>query len=48
MRRETFDKLADEHGRLVRQAMVKIQPRLARAARRGEAAYWGAMLRAGL
>jgi hypothetical protein len=48
MRRETFDKLAEEHGRLVRQAMAKIQPRLARAARRGQAAYWGAMLRAGL
>lgn len=48
MKRETFNRLADEHAALVRQAMGKIQPRLARASQRGPAAMFGAMIRAGL
>ena len=48
MRRDTFYRLVDQQAELVRRANVIIQPRLARARRRGQAAYWGAMLRAGM
>ena len=48
MRRERFMRLAEQHAELVRQANVMLGPRLARAARRGVAAHWGVMLRAGM
>jgi hypothetical protein len=48
MRRETFNRLAEEHARLVQQAMAIVRPRLARAARRGVAAQMGALMRAGM
>jgi hypothetical protein len=48
MQRDTFNRLVEQHTAVVRQANAIIQPRLIRAARRGQAAYWGAMLRAGM
>jgi len=48
MRRETFNRLADEHARLVTEAMALIGPRLARACERGMAARMGALLRYGM
>ncbi len=48
MKRETFNRLADEHAQLVEQAMRVIRPRLARASVRGTAAQFGAMLRYGM
>lgn len=49
MRRETFNRLADEHARLVRQAMSVIGPRLMRAAgRNGLVGQMTAVLRYGM
>jgi hypothetical protein len=48
MPRSTFDRLADEHTEIVQEVHRRVQPRLWRARRRGQAAYWGALLRAGL
>lgn len=48
MHRDTFDRLADRHAQAVRAAAAVLQPRLARAARRGTAAYYAALLRAGM
>ncbi|MGQ0533500.1 MAG: hypothetical protein ACT4OF_12540 [Caulobacteraceae bacterium] len=48
MRRETFNRLAEEHARLVQKAMAIVRPRIARAAARGVAAHLAAMMRAGM
>ena len=48
MHRETFNRLADEHGRAVQRAMAIIRPRLARASARGGVSHLGALLRWGL
>lgn len=49
MRRETFNRLADEHARLVEQAMAVIKPKLAQAsARGGVVAEIGALIRYGM
>lgn len=48
MHRETFLRLAEEHAEAVRAAMAVVGPRLRRAAARGQMAYLGALLRAGM
>jgi len=48
MRRDKFERLARDHEDLCRQARAILQPRLLRASMRGPAAYWGAMIRAGM
>lgn len=48
MRRATFNRLADEHARLVEDAMRVIRPRLMRAAGRGIVGQMSALLRYGM
>jgi hypothetical protein len=48
MKRATFNRLADEHARLVAEAMRVIRPRLMRAAGRGIVGQMSALLRYGM